>query len=487
MNHKIKVLFPAVTLLTLTSLFQNCAEFSPANSQQFIESKARLQASNLVANTELELKTEDEFVDDVQATVEVNKNNSQTPTVEPVTKKTINSPVTPPMMNTKNSNLTKSPTPTSKIIKTKELFKSKNGDQLFIFQGDLNKLADNVEDLSDLLIQYDTLVLTNLITAFAKNSENHINWTKGAHLESTPMPTIYENGKCVSGGYLDKDDRNAKDLIKLVRAKKPNIKILGYVAGTLDNPEGCWKGTKAAQNYLCPKGICSDFIKRVSSWQSVESSAAMLDGFFIDMFNEFYVNKITLNNQISYLKSLKRKDGSSYRVAINTLATEPTYFYSKITGAMELSTEPLTTAKEMLSKDDIILVEGLVYKAGKLQSNYLRTFNLLAEAYLQKGIKWMGIASELVYINRDVFPTSTCLGIYGTANDNGSAVTSQELGCKDTADFGWLMPPALCKMSNFKYAYDQYKRWAYLGGVGFAYTDGGLGSFTGGMPSCFNN
>lgn len=369
-------------------------------------------------------------------------------------------------------------------------YRSKNQDQLFAYQGDLNKLGTTVEDVAKAMKPFDHVILTNIFGSFKRGSTYHRSWENLESSQPTVAasyepPIILNNGTCVSSPYRDKNGKGGRELIDLLRAQNPGVKIYGYVSATSDlnsGSDGCWSNAAAHQNYLCPGGVCADFVRYVEKWREIEFSAGnrRLDGFFIDLFNEFYASRITLANQTSYIKSLSNKVGQRYQIIANTTATSGTYFFSKPENQLTLGENPIDLAGKLLQTRDVIAVEGLFLKGGKIPNDNLSTLNRLVTTYNEKGIYWMGIASEIAYIA----PSSgqTCRSVYGTIS---GGMTAQESGCADSVDYAYLEAPTICELGNFRWVYQAFRAWANLGGgIAFTYSDAGLGSFTGKVPFC---
>lgn len=338
-------------------------------------------------------------------------------------------------------------------------YRSKNRDQLYIYQGDLKKMGRTVEEIARALKPFDFIVLTN---AFDKTPS----WT---------------NGKCIIGTFEDDNGKDVGDLIELLRSQNSKVEIYGYVSSTADNGAGCWSTSVAAQNYICPEGICIDFVKWVNKWKSYEtSSKRALDGVFIDLFNLVFVNSSAMVNQVSYAHSIKNSAGDNYKVVVNLTNNSPAYYYGKPGNAYVTTVDnPINVAKSVLKNGDIILAEGLYLKAGKIQNNYAEVYGLLSDAHEEKGINWAIIESEVSYVPED---SGYDCSVFGTGGG-----TAQNDGCVTDKSYAWLEAPYVCKMQNGDTAYNLYRQYASNGGVAFAYSEAALGSFTGKIPFCPHN
>jgi hypothetical protein len=160
-------------------------------------------------------------------------------------------------------------------------------DQLGLYQGDLRNLGGTAEEVARVLRPFDVLVLTNLfrvgyVGATAPSAAGRVDATEGT---------------CMSDGLPQ--GWNAPALLRALRAGNPNVKIYCYVPSTADlyvGPGlGCTSNLSQHQNFACPGGTCTDFIRWVDTWRSLEATdpAAKLDGIYVDLLNEFYVSAET--------------------------------------------------------------------------------------------------------------------------------------------------------------------------------------------------
>lgn len=291
---------------------------------------------------------------------------------------------------------------------------------LFTYQGAYQRMAADADELVCRLARFKTIYLTHAFALINENSafapQDGTGCTRrtasGNVFDPTDPYLMLKNGRvsahdvnaAMDGAYFDAHGRGIFYVIsKLRHLHGSNINIYGYVATTVDNPEGVWQNHIAAQNYLCPNGVCTDFINFVNKWRSLEKTWAnsWLDGFFVDMGNEFYVNEITYLGQVGYIHSLKSTaTGLPYKAAVNTLATEVSMFYpSGNAGAAVVSSSkrPIPWAAQFLRSGDSVLIEGFVYKAGKLLTDLTQVGQEL-QALASQGVNWSAVGTETTYI-----------------------------------------------------------------------------------------
>lgn len=290
---------------------------------------------------------------------------------------------------------------------------------LFTYQGGYQRIAADADELVCRLARFKAVYLTHAFTvlneksAFSpqQGSSCAPRQASGNSFEVTDPYLILKNGRyqsydndsALDGAYFDQYGRGLFYVIsKLRHLHSTDIQIYGYVATTIDNPNGIWSNLAQAQNYLCPNGICTDFMAYINKWRSLEKTYAnsWIDGFFVDMTNEFYVNKASYANQVSYIQSL-RSDATNlpYKISVNTLATGASFFYpagDANATVVSSSKRPIPWAAEYLRAGDSVFVEGFVYKAGKPVSDLAEIGQELQA--LPDGVHWSAVGSETTFI-----------------------------------------------------------------------------------------
>jgi hypothetical protein len=264
-----------------------------------------------------------------------------------------------------------------------------SGDQLFIYQGDYNQLGDG-KDIGELLSEHDVAVITNVFPL------SSVNWT---------------NGDCISGS-IPRDD--LLDALKIAREINPDILIFGYVPATADDYQ-CWDdGTSP---YDCPGGTCTDFMKWVNLWLSLESEPGItIDGIFIDMTYPSYITTATRDNVFSYVKGMDKL------IMANAL-----------TDSTGLS---FAYASPQLTPEDYILVEGYYFAAGQ-NNPYTSEINSLLSQY---NINWAALTTEdfNVDITCGSYNMQLAYGFYKQYGGSAFAYQSADIGSQSGE---WVLCP----------------------------------------------
>lgn len=290
---------------------------------------------------------------------------------------------------------------------------------LFTYQGGYQRIAADADELVCRLAQFKAVYLTHAFalmnekSAFVpqdgsnciprKSSGNRYEVTDPYLILKNGRSQSYDNDSALDGAYFDQYGRGLFYVIsKLRHLHSSDIQIYGYVAATVDNPNGTWSNLIPAQNYLCPEGICTDFIAYVNKWRSLEKTYAnsWIDGFFVDMTNEFYVNKATYASQASYIHTLHSDaTGLPYKMSVNTLATGTSTFYpagNVNATVVSSSKRAIPWAADYLRAGDSVVIEGFVYKAGTQVSDLTEIGQELAA--LPAGVHWSAVGTETTFI-----------------------------------------------------------------------------------------
>lgn len=355
--------------------------------------------------------------------------------------------------------------------------RSPQRDQLFVYQGDYRKLGATVEEVALTLKPYDVILLTH---AFSVINEKDPLLSSPSHQSSFADALKTTNGTCSDSKYEDDNGKGVADLMKLLRAQNPQVKLYGYIPATADlhvrhnklakdnlNVEGyatCWSSAAAHLAYDCPGGVCTDFVRWVGRWRALESvgDGIWLDGFFLDMVNAVHVSASTWANQTSYLSSLRNGFQSRYLVMANTLETEASSYHA----------DPVGFAANGLVAGDSVMVEGFYLKAGALNPHFASLQARLARLHREKGLEWVAIANETGY---------KCDGTDPGYVSGGTSVAAQEAGSSCQA---WLISPATCGMDNFKTGYGLFKGMRAQGARAFLYSESNLGVYSGVSAFC---
>jgi len=380
-------------------------------------------------------------------------------------------------------------------------YRSSRGDQLFFYQGDLRNLGSTVDEIALTMKPYDVVVLTNMFRVAYAGSD----------------PTTVEgevrtaNGTCTAGGFSIGAD-GPSELMRAIRNHNPNVRIYGYVPAIADlhvgANSGCTSDLKQHQNFVCPGGTCADFVKWIGAWENIEQkygAASALDGFFIDLANEFYVSDVTWANETGFIKSRSNARGETFKILANITAYNKQgegYFY--VNGGDQVATHSVSSvrfAANRMQAGDAILFEGFLFAAGAAQSNqFFDMTNDLVQTYKDTGVRWAVISSEQGntyvtpgHVNRDFWQSASYMqgdcyvGPTGESLQGGGPALSR-------CDIS-LVAPAICNSPNHRNAYETYRKWADAftdtvgagGGMGFLYSEARLGVFTGVAPFCAND
>jgi hypothetical protein len=257
------------------------------------------------------------------------------------------------------------------------------------------------------------------------------------------------------------------------------------------------------QLFNCPGGVCRDFVEWIRAWRDLEGkygAQSALDGFFLDLANEFYVSDATLTNEATYVHSLNNQVGQRYRIMANIIyMNEPGTSVFLLPNSPVRAVDSVTFAAQRLYPNDILLKEGFYVIAGTLAPpaafDALRT--RLVNAYAQYQTKWAVISSELG--NLYVPPTHVAFGYWQsqgwispsscyqgpTGDDNSSTYNTCNV---------LYTPPTLCNSRKHIEAYRTFRQAAdgsgavgSQGGVAFTYAEARLGVFNGTVPFCAND
>lgn len=290
---------------------------------------------------------------------------------------------------------------------------------LFTYQGAYQRIAADADELVCRLARFKAIYLTH---AFALLNEQSAfvpqdgagcapRRAAGNRFDVTDPYLILKNGRAraydvdaaLDGAYFDPYGRGLFYVIsKLRHLHGDDIQIYGYVGATVDNPQGTWSNLIPAQNYLCPGGVCTDFMAYVNKWRSLERTwaNAWIDGFFIDMVNEFYVHKSTYAGQAAFVRGLRSEvTGRAYKLAVNTLETGTSLFYpggNAAAAVVSSSKRPIPWAADELRAGDSIVIEGFVYKAGHAVADLEQTAQELRA--LPAGVRWSAVTTETTFI-----------------------------------------------------------------------------------------
>lgn len=266
------------------------------------------------------------------------------------------------------------------------------GDRMVFDQGDLNKVGKTVDEVAQQLAKYDVVQLTNGFSMYPANG------TYGHAAPGDRYGLNSVNGQGLANAYTDANGRHIDDLMARIRQLNPNVKIYVYVAATVDNPWGAWTDVQQGQNYNCPGGVCTDFIHMVDKWRSLEdaSKGVIIDGFFVDMVNEFYTSVSTWANDASYIHALTNAVGQPYKIMANTLTTEPTYFYANGGSTLVASSKrPILFTAAPLHSGDSVLLEGFYLVNGtKMSQTQLDAIYADVAQIATSGVTWDAIVSQ---------------------------------------------------------------------------------------------
>jgi hypothetical protein len=377
-------------------------------------------------------------------------------------------------------------------------YRSSRRDQLGLYQGDLRNLGRNVDEVARTLRPFDVLVLTNIFPV------------KYVGPAAPPVAGRVDatQGTCASGGLPD--GWSATALLRALRAGNPEVKIYGYVPSTADlyvGPDlGCTSNLSPYQNFVCPGGVCSDFVRWVDTWHSLEAGdpAARLDGIFVDLVNEAFIATETWANEVSYVHGRTNAAGAPYRLLANMTAYNRPgegYFYAHGVGpVVGHSVSSVAFAAAPMVAGDAIYREAFLLVAGTYETDGVSDMmNELVDGYRARGILWAASASELgnTYVppsNVDftawqnagyISPGSCYVGPTGETLTGGRSYSTCSVA---------LVPPTLCGTQNESTVYAEYKAWADFGGtvgagggLAFAFTEARLGYYTGVVPFCAND
>lgn len=384
-------------------------------------------------------------------------------------------------------------------------YRSSRRDQLFLYQGSLANLGATPEDVAKVMRPFDVIVLTNVLPV------RHA----GPGAPALPGRVEAERGFCMSDGLPD--GWSGTELLRQIRVQNPNAKIYGYVPSTADletsTGVGCTSNLIPDQNYACRGGVCSDFVRWIDAWRSLERAptkngdpGAFLDGIYVDLLEEFYVSASTWSNQAAYVhattNALAQPYGILGNITVYNRAGEG-FFYEN--GRGPVRTRALSSvgfAASQMRQGDAIYREGFLLVAGTYEDGHtLEMMNELVDTYRTRGIRWAVSASELgsTYVpgthvsfafwkeQNWISPGSCYVGPTGESVAGGSRPYS---ACNLL-----LAPPFICGTQNNRTTYDTYKAWAdgftstpgAGGGMGFAFTEARLGVFNGIVPFCPND
>jgi hypothetical protein len=378
-------------------------------------------------------------------------------------------------------------------------YRSPRRDQLFLYQGDLRNLGATPDEVARVMRPFDVVVLTN---AFAVRYA-------GPGAAAEPGRVAATNGTCMSDGLPAGFD--ATELLRAIRRENPNVVIYGYVPSTADlhvGPGfGCTSNLQQHQNFVCPGGVCTDFVRWVDTWHALEQNDpnARIDGIYVDLLNEFYVDGATWENEAAYVHARRNAAGTPYRLMTNITSYNRAgegYFYRQ--GVGPVVTHGLSSvafAARPMNDGDAIYREGFLLVAGTYETDgTYEMMNELVDTYRRRGIRWAVSASELgntyvpgrhvsfsLWQNAGWISSGSC---YTGPTGESVAGSSRPYSTCSVS----LVPPTICGTQNHATTYASYKAWADAftttpgagGGMGFAFTEARLGTYTGVVPFCAN-
>jgi hypothetical protein len=380
-----------------------------------------------------------------------------------------------------------------------ETYRSSRRDQLFLYQGDLRNLGSTPDEVARVMRPFDVVVLTNV---FAVRYAGPGAPAAAGRVEAT-------QGTCMSDGLPAGFDGTA--LLRAIRKANPEVRIYGYVPSTADlhvGPGlGCTSNLQQHQNFACPGGVCTDFVRWVDTWRALEGGdpSAKLDGIYVDLLNEFYVDAASWTNEASYVHAVQNAAGAPYRLLTNITAWSRAgegLFYEHGVGPVRThGASSVGFAAAPMSEGDAIYREGFLLVAGTYEyDGYYDMMNELVDTYRRRGIRWAVSASELGntyvpgrHVSFDswlaagfISPGSCYVGPTGESVAGGGRSYST---CSTS-----LVAPTLCGTQNQTTTYESYKSWAdgftdtrgAGGGMAFAFTEARLGYYTGVVPFCPN-